>query len=182
MLTNASKYRVLETFYALDYVFFGKPLTKVESCCPLITEEYLALKGSLMSVYIEMLKLVEHTPKTLSENMARQKNFKQRIIKTAKIARENVKVLLNTKSAKKMIRESAKKEWANDQKKSINDIVINKIHEKAFSLAVDNMLLGRIVKESKNFNKLNSWEGKIIEDSYKLLRDTLVESAIQILA
>ena len=60
MLSKESKIRVLENFYAIDYIFFGKPLKKVTSCCPLIKEDYLSIKGALMSVFIEMAKMVEH--------------------------------------------------------------------------------------------------------------------------
>ena len=65
MLLKESKIRVLENFYGLDYVFFGKPLTRVESCCPLIKEDYLSVKGALLSVFVEMLKLVDHQPPTV---------------------------------------------------------------------------------------------------------------------
>ena len=39
MLLKESKIRVLENFYALDYVFFGKSVNKVDTCCPLVREE-----------------------------------------------------------------------------------------------------------------------------------------------
>lgn len=57
----------------------------------------------------------------------------------------------------------------------------NQIRQQAFSLAVDNLLIGRIIDESAAFDKLNEWEGTIIEDSYKILRSNLVESAYEIL-
>ena len=69
MLSKESKIRVLENFYALDYVFFGKSVAQVESCCPLVKEEYLAIKGALLSVFVEMLKLVGHTPEAIEEHV-----------------------------------------------------------------------------------------------------------------
>ena len=33
MLQKESKIRVLENFYSLDYVFFGKPVQKMKGCC-----------------------------------------------------------------------------------------------------------------------------------------------------
>jgi len=51
MLSTESKIRVLENFYALDYVFFGKPVQEVEFCCPLVKEEYLSVKGANGKTY-----------------------------------------------------------------------------------------------------------------------------------
>ena len=53
-LKKESKIRVLENFYSLDYVLFGKPVSKVDICCPVFVEEYLSIKGALMSLVIEM--------------------------------------------------------------------------------------------------------------------------------
>jgi len=62
----------------------------------------------------------------------------------------------------------------------IDKLVQEKIRYKSYSLAVDNLLIGRIVNESKKFSKLNTWDGQIIEDAYKVLRDNLVEAAMNI--
>ena len=40
MLQKESKIRVLENFYALDNVFFGKPVQKMKSCCEALAEDY----------------------------------------------------------------------------------------------------------------------------------------------
>jgi len=74
MLTKESKIRALENFYALDYTFFGKPINKVETCCPLVKEEYLSIKGAFLSVFIEMIRLVDHSPKRIEERV----EFKKR--------------------------------------------------------------------------------------------------------
>ena len=55
------------------------------------------------------------------------------------------------------------------------------IREKAFSLAVDNLLIARVLSESLNMKALNTFEGRIVEDSYKVLRDNLCETANLIL-
>ena len=54
MLSKESKIRVLENFYGVDYVFFGKPVGKIDSCCPIIKEEYVSIKGALLSVFVEL--------------------------------------------------------------------------------------------------------------------------------
>jgi hypothetical protein len=180
MLSKESKIRVLEDFYALDYVFFGKPVREVEFCCPLVKEEYLSVKGALMSVYVEMLKLVGHKPSTISETVNGDK-LKKNARYAAKIARENSERIVSSSKARANIKSMLKEELTKDPKVNVSSLVERAIRTKAFSLAVDNLLIARSLKESKGYKKLNTWEGQIVEDSYKILRDNLVEAAYMIL-
>jgi hypothetical protein len=178
-MLKESKIRVLENFYALDYIFFGKSVNKVDTCCPLVREEYLSVKGALLSVFMEMLKLVEHQPKAISEQVD-SKSLLKNSRRVAKWARESARKIVMSKKAKANIKESLKEELLENPNADISKVVESQIRQKSFRLAVDNLMVTRILKESK-FNKLNEWEGKIIEDSYKILRDNLVEAAHQIL-
>jgi len=180
MLSKESKIRTLENFHALDYVFFGKPITEIKSCCPLVKEEYMSIKGALLSVHIEMLKLIEHAPKVVEEKVDSSGLIKQAKI-TAKIARENSQAIVTTDKSREHIKQTLKGMFKEDKDMNIVEEMKSQIRQQAFSLAVDNLLIGRIVKESKAFDKLNEWEGVIIEDSYKILRSNLVESAYEIL-
>lgn len=182
MLSKESKLRVLENFYALDYIFFGKPVKKVSTCCSAITEEYLSIKGALLHVFVEMLRTVEHSPAILKENISSKDIIKNSKI-SANIARENSKRIVTTEKAKtdikKMLEETI--EMNKDDDINVAVVVEDTIREKAFALAVDNILIAKTLSESKMAEKLNEWEGKIIEDSYKILRNALVESASLIL-
>lgn len=180
MLSKESKIRVLENFYALDYVFFGKPAGQVESCCPLLKEEYLSIKGALLSVFVEMLKLVGHNPNQLEEQV-RSKDLMKFARNSAKIARENAQRIVSTDKSRANIKETLKGMIKEDKTLDISATIESQIRTKAFGLAVDNLLLARVVSESSGFDKLNEWEGTIVEDSYKILRDNLIESAYEIL-
>jgi hypothetical protein len=179
MLSKESKIRVLENFYGLDYVFFGKPISKVESCCPLVKEDYISLKGALLSTFIEMLKQTEHSPKPLAEKVDTKK-LQENAKLAARFARESARKVVVSEKSKNNLKESLKEELSRNKKADITKIVERAIREKAFSLAVDNLLVARILKESK-IKRFDSFESRIIEDSYKILRDNLVESAMQIL-
>jgi len=180
MLTKESKIRVLENFYALDYVFFGKPLKKVESCCPLIKEDYLSIKGALMSVYLEMLKIVDHTPKNLGERMS-SKLLLNNARAYAKSAREAASKVVKTERARNDIKNELKVSIEEGEDNNIPNLIEYTIREKAFRLAVDNVLIAKMLTESKGISALNDWSGKIVEDSYKILRDNLCETANLIL-
>jgi len=180
-LSKESKIRILENFYALDYVFFGKPVTESTVCCPFFIHEYLSVKGAILSVIIEMFKLVEHKPAVINERVDTRK-LQNMAISTAKSARSNCKKLVVTEKGKEDVKNMVK-EALNENSKSnvkMEDIVQKKIREKSFSLAVDNLLIARTILESKKYDKMNEWEGKILEDAYKILRNQLVECALNI--
>lgn len=179
MLSKESKIRILENFYSLDYIFFGKPITTMETCCPAIKEDYLATKGALLSVIVEMFKLVDHKPVELREKVDRKKlMFLAK--ESAKLARENSKKIVVSEKARHDIKANLRENLKNSSD-DLSKVVETAIREKAFKLAVDNLLVARTLAESIEPKKLLDWEGKILEDSYKILRDSLVESAITIL-
>lgn len=180
MLTKESKIRVLENFYALDYIFFGKPLKKVDSCCPLIKEDYLSIKGALLSVFIEMIKMTNHNPETLEERMS-SKLLLSHARTYAKDAREAASLVVKTERARNDIKRELKVSIKEGENHDIPSLIENAIIEKSFRLAVDNLIIANMLNESENVNALNEWTGKIVEDSYKILRDNLCETANLIL-
>jgi len=180
MLSKESKIRVLENFYALDYVFFGKPLKKVDSCCPLVKEDYLSIKGALMSVYVEMLKMTEHNPDAIEER-ASSKLLLNNARVAAKSAREAASQVVKTERARADIKQELKLSIQEGEDVDIPNLIEYKIREKAFRLAVDNVMVARMLTEAANVYALNEWSGKIVEDSYKILRDNLCETANLIL-
>jgi len=179
-LSKESKIRVLENFYALDYVFFGKSVKEAAACCPAMLNEFIAVKGALLSVLVEMYKLVEHSPTALTERVS-SKKLRNLARESARVARENCKRILASSKGRADVKASLRETIAQEENVNVDELVQTKIREKAFSLAVDNLLIAKTIAESKHYDKLNGWEGKIIEDAYKVLRDSLVENAMVII-
>ena len=99
MLQKESKIRILENFHSLDYIFFGKSVKKMNSCCPSLIEDYISIKGALMSLMVEMLKMIGHVPTELEGKVS-----KESLIKAARenaiIARENAEILVNSEQGR----------------------------------------------------------------------------------
>jgi hypothetical protein len=180
MLSKESKQRVLENFYALDYAFFGKPVTKLEACCPVLKEEYMSVKGALLSVFIEMLRLIDHSPEPVTEKIDKKALLKL-ARESAKFGRQSAAKLVKTEQAKADIKAEVKEALQENKNVNVSEVATSKIREKAFRLAVDNILVARAITESTEFTALNDIEGQIIESAYKVLRDGLCESAILLL-
>ena len=180
MLQKESKIRVLENFYALDNVFFGKPVQKMKSCCEALIEDYMTVKGAFMSLMIEMYGVIDHQPKIINKKID-TKGLRILAKESAKIARNNAQKLVETDQGRADVKKALKEALQENADLNIEDEVREAIRKKAFGLAVDNLLLNRSFMESKSVEKLNEWDGQIIEDAYKVLRDNLVESALFIL-
>ncbi len=180
MLSKESKIRVLENFYGIDYVIFGKALKDVQNCCPIIKEEYISVKGALLSVYVEMLKLIGHKPDVLEEKVT-PKDLLVMAKESAKNARHASQKVVTTEQARADIKAELKEALTADKDADVGKLVEAKIREKAYRLAIDNLLVARALHEGTSINELNEWTGKIVEDSYKILRDNLCEIAIMIL-
>ena len=180
MLLKESKIRVLENFYGIDYALFGKALKEVENCCPIIKEEYISVKGALLSVYVEMLKLMGHQPENVSEKI-NSKNLRTMAKESAKNARHASQKVVTTEQARADIKAELKEALHVDKDADVAKLVESKIREKAFRLAVDNILVARSLQEATSLDEMNQWTGKIVEDSYKILRDNLCELAMMIL-
>jgi len=180
MLQKESKIRVLENFYGLDYVFFGKPVQKMHSCCEALVEDYMTVKGAFMSLMIEMYDMIDHKP-TIVEEKIDSKGLRILARESAKIARANAQSLVETKQGRADVKALLKEALEENVDLNIEDEVRETIRKKAFGLSVDNLLIGRVSMESKSLEKLNEWDGQIVEDAYKVLRDNMVESALFIL-
>lgn len=178
-LTKESKIRLLENFYATDYVLFGRRLKEVDESCLACAEEYMSIKGALTSVMIEMFNLVSHKPEVIEEHV-NSKVLHVMARKSAQVARDNSRSIIESAKARKDIKSEIRETIELGEGSSIEEVTKKKIQEKAYKLALDNLLIARMVSESADYQKLNTWSGKIIEDAYKILRDSLVESAIDI--
>jgi hypothetical protein len=181
MISKNQKIRVLESFKSLDYVFFGKPVSQMTTCCPVIIEDYINTKGALLSVMIEMYKLVKTKP--IIEGHINSSKLTKLAKGSAVIAREHAKRLVSTKGGKKDIKNSLHELMNQSQDFEVSQLVEEQVKLKSLSLAVDNLLIARTLAESSNvgINKLNGWEGRILEDAYKVMRDSLVEQAMGII-
>jgi len=182
MLPKESKIRVLEGFYGLDYLFFGKQLSELQ-VDPALAERYLVLKSAISSVMVEMFKIVDHQPEIKHEVNA--DTLHECAKRDAHAAKEICKRLVVTEDGKADIKAQVKDLLTenNDIVKEvpITQIVAEEVQRKAYSLAIDTLLIAKMLKESKRYQALNESHGRVLEDSYKLIRDSLIESAQDII-
>jgi hypothetical protein len=100
---------------------------------------------------------------------------------SAKNSRYACQKIVTSEAARRDIKAELKEALTENKNADVSKLVETKIREKAFRLAVDNLLVARALTEAKNLEAMNEWTGKIVEDSYKILRDNLCETAMMIL-
>lgn len=185
-LSKETKIRILEDFYALDYILFGKPFKSIKLkesdcsiCNEILEEEYISTKAALLGTLIDMYKLIEHSPSKIEPKID-PKVLNKMACESAKIARKNASILIRTPKG----RNSIKSQFVNTVTENTNiDItteVEKTIRAKAYSISIDNLLISRAVSESTEYKEMDSYMGRIIEDAYKILRDSLVETSLEI--
>lgn len=180
-LSKESKMQVLENFYGLDYVFFNKPLKELDYCCPALAEEYVNLKGALLSVFVEMLKLMEHNPAPIQETLS-VAQIRENASMNADRSKFAASKLMQTEAARNSIKNSLMESMAmEDEEIDPKNFVEFQIQTKSYALAVDNLILARPLSEAKDVKAMVGFEGKLLEDSYKILRDGLCECALIII-
>ena len=97
------------------------------------------------------------------------------------IARKNSKTILESEDGKKKLQLEVGKNVENFSEADTAEIVDFTIHEKAMQIALDNLLIARMMNENTVLEKMQTFEGVILEDAYKTLRDSVVEKAIEII-
>jgi hypothetical protein len=182
-LSKESKVQVLENFYGLDYVYFNTPLKELDYCCPALAEEYVNLKGALMSVFIEMLKVMNHSPEIIDEKVTIAQ-IRENASINADRSRFASSKLMQTEAARSSIKDSLIENLALEESEDeINpqEFIEFLIKTKSYALAVDNLMLAKPLSEASDVKAMLGFEGKLLEDSYKILRDGLCECALIII-
>jgi hypothetical protein len=186
MLKNKeSKMKILENFYGIDRIIFGRPVTEITTCCPVLVDEFVTTKGALLSVLMDMYNVVEYSPKPLKEKLS-YKKLVENAEKSAVLAKERCKQIIVTEKGKSFIKKEVKRFLTESVDKdstaqNINEVVDNTIRKALVSISLDNLLVANTILESKSYQSLNSWEGRILEDAYKTLKNDLIEIASTIL-
>ena len=179
MLKKESKIRVMENFISLDYLFFGKTIHEMDSDIDM-SKQYIELKGTLCSVISEMYQLMEHNPAEF-DTVLTESDIENMAIGAATVARQNVRRIMTTKDGKGSIHEAIYASIREHDDQELNDVVNIKIQEKSFQIGLDNMLIARAISESEKVDIMETFEGKILEDTYKTIRDSLVETAMAVI-
>jgi len=170
----------MENFVSIDYICFGDLLKNLQTETNRDIREYMELKGSLCSILAEFYNLVGFEPGMPAEKInsaTLYENAKNNSI----IARGNSKLIMESTGGKNQLQLKVGENIEQFSELDTEEIVNFTIHEKAMQIALDNLLIARMLNENEIVEKMQSFEGIILEDAYKTIRDSIVEKAIEII-
>lgn len=172
MINKSRQAAVIEHWFGIDKLLFGKNAKNVLKGEDY--DNYLSSKGALLSNLYEIyMKLGYESP----HRFRNQKELFLESVSLANKASKKAKKILMQEGVSKLLRKEiesiGRKEGLTEQQVA-KYIVTKRRH----AVALDEMLLGRPLKEGDTSN-LKDWKGKVLIDAHKVLRDSLIEIALQ---
>lgn len=176
-MSNKTKQMInLENWYGIDYILFGKPSKKHLSEEDL--EKYRTTKAAMLSNLFEI-----YIPMNFSNEERSIENSRQIIengILRAKNSLDKSKEILSDKAVSNIIKEEVDQIVSEDG--FPRDKTSNYIMKKKYkSTAIDILCIESFIND-ENINVIRpteeNWKNKVILDSHKAMRNTLVEMSI----
>lgn len=158
-----------------DVSFFGNKTIKNFTNDMVLIERYYTIKSCLLTEVFELSKMFKCDRNKIN-NISNKK-----IIENAKLLTYNI---LNTKKAKKIIKENVKNyltdKITND--KDIDVILNTCIKETTLSIYIDNLLIFPFIKENKNFQNIKYDDNmiSIVRSSYNFFKTEMINIIMEI--
>jgi len=172
MTSKGRKATVLKHWFGIDQVLFGKKLDNELSEND--RKMYLSTKAALLSNLFEIYTKLNYSPKVNHETIADM--IKESMV-DAKDARNRSKQLLENVSVTKLVKEEISElgELEGLSEEQVARYVVARRHH---AVSIDSMVLEDHLKHANKTN-LNDWSGKVLIDSHKTLRDSLIDLVLQ---
>ncbi|MCK5018456.1 MAG: hypothetical protein KAS32_15460 [Candidatus Peribacteraceae bacterium] len=170
-MANGTKTTVLKHWYGMDEVLFGQPAK--EALSGEVYEQYLSTKGAFLSNLFEIYKKVGFAPTDeIFESVAK---LEEAGIEAGKNSKSRAKSLLENGSVTKMVREEIKN-LGSAEGLTESQVAKYVVAKRRNAIAIDSMTMESVLS-TKNKADIKDWQGKVLVDAHKTLRDSMLEIA-----
>jgi len=171
-MSKSRKSEVLKHWFGIDSILFGQKATNnlSEENVP----KYLTTKGSLLSNLFEIYKKIKFEPDTKFDTVA---DMVKESLELAEVSKKRATELLESESVTKMVREEIK-DIGSVESLTERQVARYVILKRRNAVAIDSMILESALSEEQK-ELLNDWQGKVLVDAHKTLRDNLIEISLQ---
>lgn len=166
---------ILRDYYVIDSILLNqhaKKYFKEDSDF----NDYVSIKASLLSTLFEFYQHIGYKP-VEDMNFKDTKALCESAVQYAKKSKHLSSTMLQKpvfqNEMKKFIKESAE----TNSVKDIREFSKKVIAERFNRMCLDNVLIGIPVLESKHPEKANDFRGKILEEAYMMMRNSLIRHA-----
>ena len=171
-MSKSTKSEVLKHWFGIDQVLFGRSATSHLSEDNLL--QYLTTKGALLSNLFEIYEKLGYSKE---KNYQTVKEMKQHAIQEAKNCKVKAKKLLESESVLKMVKQEIKEMSVSE---SLSDEQVAKfvISKRRNAISLDSMMIESVLT-TENKTLISDWQGKVLVDAHKTLRDSLIDIAME---
>lgn len=171
-MSKSMKSEVLKHWFGIDSILFGKKAT--DSLSEEDISKYLTTKGSLLSNLFEIYKKINFKTDKKFETV---KDMVKEAFELAEVSKKRARELLESESVTKLVREEIK-DIGSVESLSEKQVARYVILKRRNAVAMDSMMLENALTEEQK-KLLNDWQGKVLIDAHKTLRDNLIEISLQ---
>jgi len=166
------KSEVLKHWFGIDSILFGQKAT--DSLSEEGISKYLSTKGALLSNLFEIYKKIDIETETKFDTVA---DMVKESIELAGVSKKRARELLESESVTKMVRDEIK-DIGSVESLTERQVARYVILKRRNAVAIDSMVLESALTEEQ-MKLLNDWQGKVLIDAHKTLRDNLIEISLQ---
>jgi len=171
-MNKSTKSEVLKHWFGIDKVLFDNPAKN--SLSEEALSQYFSTKGALLSNLFEIYKKVGYTPDAAFKTVAEMAEHANSLAIESK---EKANTILGESSVLKLVKEEIK-ELGTIEGLTEGQVAKYVVLKRRNATALDSMLFEGFA--SLNIKEtLNDWEGKVLIDAHKTLRDSLIDISLQ---
>ena len=170
METNKGRKTViLENWFTVDQILFGRPAKEVLSEDKM--NQYLTSKGAFLSNLYEIYSRLGYSPELDFDKISDMVESARNVAKEAMVkAKDYIQHASVSKLVKEEIQNTSKLEGLKEEQVA-KFVVLKRMN----AVAIDSALLESVVSESPNKDQIADWQGKVLIDAHKTLRDNLID-------
>lgn len=170
-MSKTRKTSILEHWFGIDKILFGE--NAKNSLSGEDYDRYCTTKGALLSNLHEIYKKMDYDPETTYQNVG---EMAKASIATADTAMSKAKKIIQTESVSKIVKQEIQ-EAGNLEGLSEQEVARYVVLKRRNAVAMDAMLMGA-PSLSEGKDSLEDWQGKVLVDAHKTLRDALIDFSI----
>lgn len=171
-MSKSTKSEVLKHWFGIDSILLGGPAKEVlkeENF-----EQYLSTKGALLSNLYEIYQKIGYESE---DTYGTVKEMADASSELAKSSKERANKILENASVGKLVRDEIK-EMGDVEGLTGQQVARYVVLKRRNAIALDSMLLENIV-EGESKKELADWQGRVLIDAHKTLRDSLIDISLQ---
>jgi len=168
--------KILENWYVIDSILLnGHAKEKIKSAK--LFEQYTSLKAAFLNTLFEFYNHINYIP-NYDKKIENVKQLTEHAVISAKYSKKLAANILHKEDVRIALKNKIIQEAKSKSIKNMNVFSDAIIQEKFIQLSLDNALIGIPVIEAKKKKAFDDFKGEILEESYRMYRNAIMQLAL----